>query len=225
MIEFLPWYSSVHRGAGFASQVSTRAYEAARSAVAAFTGARSTDAVIFVRNTTEAINLLTHCLVLRPGHAVLSTIVEHHANMLPWRRLARVEMLDAPESPEQLLAGAAPRSRGSPPSHRHRRHHRREQRHRRGLPHRGDRHARPRARGAARRRRSAARAAPNHRHGRHGRRFPRALGTQDVRAVRRRRADRPVGRARRRRADARRRRRGHLRHRRRRAVGGAAGPA
>ena len=34
VIEFLPWYSSVHRGAGFASQVSTRAYEAARSAVA-----------------------------------------------------------------------------------------------------------------------------------------------------------------------------------------------
>jgi len=55
VIEFLPWYSSVHRGAGFASQVSTRAYEAARSAVAAFAGARSSDAVIFVRNTTEAI--------------------------------------------------------------------------------------------------------------------------------------------------------------------------
>jgi selenocysteine lyase/cysteine desulfurase len=105
VIEFLPWYSSVHRGAGFASQVSTRAYEAARSAVATFAGARASDAVIFVRNTTEAVNLLTHCLVLRPGHAVLSTIVEHHANMLPWRRLARVELLDPPESPEQLLAG------------------------------------------------------------------------------------------------------------------------
>ena len=73
VIEFLPWYSSVHRGAGFASQVSTRAYEAARAAVAAFVGARSTDTVIFVRNTTEAINLLSHCLVLRPGHSVLST--------------------------------------------------------------------------------------------------------------------------------------------------------
>ena len=104
VIEFLPWYSSVHRGAGFASQVSTRAYEAARSAVATFVGARSTDAVIFVRNTTEAINLLTHCLVLRPGHSVLSTIVEHHANMLPWRRLARVDLLDAPQSADQLLA-------------------------------------------------------------------------------------------------------------------------
>jgi selenocysteine lyase/cysteine desulfurase len=104
VIEFLPWYSSVHRGAGFASQVSTRAYEAARVSVGSFAGARSSDAVIFVRNTTEAINLLTHCLVLRPGHAVLSTIVEHHANMLPWRRLAPVELLDPPESPEQLLA-------------------------------------------------------------------------------------------------------------------------
>ena len=104
VIEFLPWYSSVHRGAGFASQVSTRAYEAARTAVGTFVGARSSDAVIFVRNTTEAINLLTHCLVLRPDHAVLSTIVEHHANMLPWRRLARVELLDAPDSPEHLLA-------------------------------------------------------------------------------------------------------------------------
>ena len=103
VIQFLPWYSSVHRGAGFASQVSTRTYEAAREAVATFVGARSTDTVVFVRNTTEAINLLTHCLVLRPEHAVLSTIVEHHANMLPWRRLARVELLDAPASPEQLL--------------------------------------------------------------------------------------------------------------------------
>ena len=71
--------------------------------MATFVGARSTDTVVFVRNTTEAINLLTHCLVLRPEHAVLSTIVEHHANMLPWRRLARVELLDAPASPEQLL--------------------------------------------------------------------------------------------------------------------------
>src|SRR5580700_11816216 len=104
VIEFLPWYSSVHRGAGFASQVSTRAYEAAREAVGTFVGARSTDTVVFVRNTTEALNLLTHCLVLRPGHSVLSTIVEHHANMLPWRRLARVELLDAPASPERLLA-------------------------------------------------------------------------------------------------------------------------
>src|ERR1700756_5025369 len=68
VLSFLPWYSSVHRGAGFTSQVATRAYEAAREVMAAFVGARSTDAVIFVRNTTEAINLLTHCLSMKPDH-------------------------------------------------------------------------------------------------------------------------------------------------------------
>jgi selenocysteine lyase/cysteine desulfurase len=103
VLSLLPWYSSVHRGAGFASQVSTRAYEAARVAVGQFVGARSTDAVIFVRNTTEAINLLAHCLNLRPEQVVLSTIIEHHANMLPWRRLAKVVSLDAPDSPGELV--------------------------------------------------------------------------------------------------------------------------
>ena len=103
VLAFLPWYSSVHRGAGFTSQVSTRAHEAARAALAAFVGARSTDEVIFVRNTTEAINLLAHSLRLLPGQVVLSTAVEHHANMLPWRRLAEVVTLTPPPSPEALL--------------------------------------------------------------------------------------------------------------------------
>ena len=107
VLGFLPWYSSVHRGAGFASQVSTRAYEAARSAVATFVGARSTDEVIFVRNTTEAINLLAASLRLRPDHVVLSTAVEHHANMLPWRRLARVVPLAPPPSRDALLGAVA----------------------------------------------------------------------------------------------------------------------
>lgn len=100
---FLPWYSSVHRGAGFLSQVSTRAYEAARRVVAGFTGARPSDQVVFVRNTTEAINLLASCLRLPAGQVVLSTAVEHHANMLPWRRLAPVVALHPPPSPGALL--------------------------------------------------------------------------------------------------------------------------
>jgi len=103
VLEALPWYSSVHRGTGFASQVSTRAYEAARQAVARFVGARPSDAVIFVRNTTEAINLLARAVTLRPDQIVLSTAVEHHANMLPWRRLTRVLYLDPPPSPEALI--------------------------------------------------------------------------------------------------------------------------
>lgn len=101
--EFLPWYSSVHRGAGFPSQVSTRAHEAARREIADFVGARPSDTVVFVRNTTEALNVLATCLELAPGHVVLSTAVEHHANMLPWRRCAPLVALQPPPSPEALL--------------------------------------------------------------------------------------------------------------------------
>ncbi|HKR99814.1 MAG TPA: aminotransferase class V-fold PLP-dependent enzyme, partial [Candidatus Dormibacteraeota bacterium] len=104
LLEVLPWYSSVHRGSGFASQATTHAYETARQAVAAFVGARSTDTVIFVRNTTEAVNLVARCVTLHPDHVVLSTMVEHHANMLPWRRLTKVVYLDPPASPATLIA-------------------------------------------------------------------------------------------------------------------------
>ena len=82
--EFLPWYSSVHRGTGFKSQVATDAFEDARADVAAFVGARPADDVVFVRNTTEAINVLA--AALPAGTRVLSSPVEHHANMLPWRQ-------------------------------------------------------------------------------------------------------------------------------------------
>ena len=99
----LPWYASVHRGAGFASQVSTRMYEAARLQVARFVGARPDDSVIFVRNTTEALNLLAHALHLDPDSAVVTTAVEHHANLLPWRRAGRVIHLDVPASAAALL--------------------------------------------------------------------------------------------------------------------------
>jgi selenocysteine lyase/cysteine desulfurase len=99
----LPWYSSVHRGAGHLSQVSTRLYEAARQAVASFVGARPDDSVVFVRNTTDAVNHLAACLHLPPGATVLTTEIEHHANMLPWRRVALVEHLPPPPSPAALL--------------------------------------------------------------------------------------------------------------------------
>ena len=56
--EVLPWYASVHRGAGFASQVSTKVYEQARGSVRRFLNARDSDAVVFARNTTDALNLL-----------------------------------------------------------------------------------------------------------------------------------------------------------------------
>jgi cysteine desulfurase/selenocysteine lyase len=82
---FAPWYASVHRGTGFKSQLSTHVFEAARAAVARFVGA-DTDShvVVFVKNTTEALNKLSHVLGA-DGTVVYTTIMEHHANMLPWR--------------------------------------------------------------------------------------------------------------------------------------------
>lgn len=78
--ELLPYYASVHRGAGFASQVSTAALERARETVGRFLGARDDDVVVFTRNTTDALNLLAAAV---PG-PVLCLDAEHHANLLPW---------------------------------------------------------------------------------------------------------------------------------------------
>ena len=86
--DFVPWYSSVHRGAGYKSQTSTAAYEAARDAALAFAGRAGSDHVaIICRNTTEAINHLAYRLRLEPDDVVVSTVAEHHANLLPWARL------------------------------------------------------------------------------------------------------------------------------------------
>lgn len=90
--EFLGWYSSVHRGSGFKSLVSTEAYEQAREIVAHFVGADlQTHTVIFGKNTTEAINKLANRLDLQSGDVVITTILEHHSNDLPWRPKAQVE--------------------------------------------------------------------------------------------------------------------------------------
>jgi len=98
---FLPWYSSVHRGAGFRYQVATAAYEGARDVVRGFLGGRPDDTVIFTRNTTDAINLLARCLPRRT--TVVTTLVEHHANMLPWRRYHTAIELPVPADPAELL--------------------------------------------------------------------------------------------------------------------------
>jgi selenocysteine lyase/cysteine desulfurase len=96
---FIPFYSSVHRGTGAKSQISTAAYEKAREVVARFVGAPEAS-VVFVRNTTEAVNVLAHALPERSR--VLTTPVEHHANMLPWRK-HDVRVLPFTTSADELL--------------------------------------------------------------------------------------------------------------------------
>jgi cysteine desulfurase / selenocysteine lyase len=83
---FLPMASSVHRGSGFKSRASTAAFEEAREVVGQFVGADlGRDVVVFTKNTTEAINTFARSMVLPEGSVVLTTVLEHHSNLLPWR--------------------------------------------------------------------------------------------------------------------------------------------
>lgn len=88
---FMTYYSSVHRGTGFKSQLSTHAYEQARAVVMEFLGADpSTHTCIFGKNTTEAINKLAHRFPFTPERdVVITTGMEHHSNDLPWRGVAQ----------------------------------------------------------------------------------------------------------------------------------------
>lgn len=90
--DFLKWYSNVHRGTGFKSQLSSWAYEQSRDLTAEFVGADlNKHVVLFTKNTTEAINKLAHKFPFEEGDIVLTSLMEHHSNELPWRRVAKVK--------------------------------------------------------------------------------------------------------------------------------------
>jgi selenocysteine lyase/cysteine desulfurase len=91
---FLPWYSSVHRGAGYRSRRATEAYEHARDQVLHFAGRGPDDVAVFCRNTTEALNQLAYRMGFGSGDVVVTTVVEHHANLLPWPRVAETVFVD-----------------------------------------------------------------------------------------------------------------------------------
>jgi cysteine desulfurase/selenocysteine lyase len=83
-------YANVHRGAYHLSEVATASYEAARGAAARFLGTPDAREIVFTRNSTEAINLVARSYgggVLKPGDAVLTSEMEHHANLVPWQML------------------------------------------------------------------------------------------------------------------------------------------
>lgn len=82
--EFLPWYSSVHRGAGYKSRLSTAVYEQARADVERFLSVGPEQVVVFTKSTTEGLNRLGH-LFGEQGATVFVSPMEHHANLLPWR--------------------------------------------------------------------------------------------------------------------------------------------
>ncbi|MGA9116376.1 MAG: aminotransferase class V-fold PLP-dependent enzyme [Bacteroidota bacterium] len=89
--DFLPLYSGVHRGTGFKSLLATEVYDAAHDTVGRFVGADlSRNTVIFTKNTTECVNKLAHRLGLDQESLVVTTVMEHHSNDLPWRRHGRL---------------------------------------------------------------------------------------------------------------------------------------
>ena len=105
VLRVLPAYGSVHRGGGARSRITTEAYEAARAALARFVDSGDEHVVVFVRNTTEAINLASASLL--PNSRVLCSPLEHHANLLPWRDHHDVEHLPFTRSAEELVDATA----------------------------------------------------------------------------------------------------------------------
>lgn len=99
VVSFAPWYSSIHRGTGYKSQYSSEIYENSRNIVRDFVKADSDNTVIFVKNTSEAINKLSYRLYRRNRHSVvLSTHMEHHSNDLPWRHKFDVDYVKVDEN-------------------------------------------------------------------------------------------------------------------------------
>jgi cysteine desulfurase/selenocysteine lyase len=84
--------ANVHRGVHTLSVEATDAYEAARERIARFIGAQHAEEIVFVRNTTEALNLVAVSwgrANLKPGDEILVSLLEHHSNLIPWQRVAQ----------------------------------------------------------------------------------------------------------------------------------------
>ncbi len=102
---FTRFNSNIHRAAYKIAEEATEAYEGAREKVRAYVNARSTREIVWTRGTTEAINLVAYSWArqnLREGDLVVTTVMEHHSNLVPWQVLAgdlglRLEFVDVDE--------------------------------------------------------------------------------------------------------------------------------
>jgi len=99
IVDFAPWYSSIHRGTGYKSKLSSDLYEHGRDVIKKFVHADPTrDVVIYTKNTTESINMLSYRLSQTDKkQMVLSTEMEHLANDLPWRDKFQVKYIEIDE--------------------------------------------------------------------------------------------------------------------------------
>jgi len=101
--------ANVHRGAYFLSDKASRAMEGARNKVARFIGAGCAEEIVFTKNATESLNLIAGAwgrANLGPGDVVVLSLLEHHANIVPWQMLAAergIELRFLPLTKEGLL--------------------------------------------------------------------------------------------------------------------------
>ncbi len=99
--QFAEVYSSVHRGNGFKSYISTEVYQQAREIVGNFVGADlDNHSIIFVKNSTEAINKLANTFLFNDGDMIIASQMEHHSNDLPWRKKVNIEYINVTGSGE-----------------------------------------------------------------------------------------------------------------------------
>lgn len=100
IVNYAPWYSSIHRGSGYKSLLSSKIYEESRKIVLNFVGGNfEKDTVIYVKNTTEAINKLSNTLCRYNNEdVILSSDMEHHSNDLPWRNKYNIEYIKVDQS-------------------------------------------------------------------------------------------------------------------------------
>jgi cysteine desulfurase / selenocysteine lyase len=105
IINFAPWYSSVHRGAGYKSRISSNLYETSREIIANFVKADlKHHTIIYVKNSTEAINKLASRFTEKSKkNVILSTFMEHHSNDLPWRNHYTVDYIAIDQNGKLLL--------------------------------------------------------------------------------------------------------------------------
>ena len=103
--------ANIHRGVYYLSERATEAYEAARVRIQRSLNARESQEIVFVRGTTEAINLVAYSFVrpmLAPGDEILISAMEHHSNIVPWQlvageRGARIRVIPMNDRGELIL--------------------------------------------------------------------------------------------------------------------------
>jgi cysteine desulfurase/selenocysteine lyase len=116
-------YANVHRGLHYLSNLATEKYEAVRGIVRRFLNAPSEEEIVFTTGTTEAINLVSYAWAaprLQPGDEIVLTVMEHHANIVPWHFLRErqgvvLKWVDCDANgdldPEAVIDAIGPRTR------------------------------------------------------------------------------------------------------------------